>query len=256
VILAIASPLVLSGRSFGSDWPLHLWLLSREQVNLQDMHFPGLFASAQSPHLIPMGVFFPIFAFTGATLYTIGALISIALGNQPIAAYIVLWVGAFAIAYGGLTWIAHQVGLRGLGAQVPGALYVTGAYYLTDAYARGDLAELVGLSVLPLFVAALCSVLASERVRIRDALALVGATVLLTGSHNITLLWGHGVPRRPRTRRVGRVPTVTVACARLSTAAGDRPGDPRDRCERVVARPQLGVRFSTPSWRERARRAP
>jgi len=190
VIAAIALPLLLTDRTFGPDWTLHLWLLWRQELNLEETHLPGLFASAESVTPIPMGVFFPIFAFTGATLYTIGGLLAIALGDRPVAAYVLLWVATFALAYGGLTWLAHQVGLRGLRAQVPGALYVTGAYYITNAYGRGDLGELVGLSVLPFFVAALWAVLTSERVRVRDAAALVAATILFTGSHNITLLWG------------------------------------------------------------------
>src|SRR5439155_2257355 len=97
---------------------------------------------------------------------------------------------AFCIAFGGMTWLSRQVGLRGWRAQLPGVAFVSGTYYLTNLYGRGDFAEFFATSTLPLVIASTCALLTAPRVRLRDALPFVVALLLLTGSHNITLLWG------------------------------------------------------------------
>ena len=93
-----------------------------------------------------MGVFYPIFAFTGSTVYAIGGYLAIVLGDRPVAAYVLLQVLAFCIAFGGMTWLSRQVGLRGWRAQLPGVAFVTGTYYLTNLYGRGDFAEFFATS--------------------------------------------------------------------------------------------------------------
>lgn len=178
-------PMLLTHRTFGHDWTLHLWLIRQQQLNLQAMSHPGLFVSTSR-----LGVFYPVFAFVGSGLYTLGGLLAIGLGDRPILASKLLYIVGLCVAYGGMTWLSLQLGLRGWRCQMPGLVLVTGAYYITDLAGRGDLGELAAISAIPLLFAAGRSLFASPRVRARDLLAVVAATFFVTGSNNITLLWG------------------------------------------------------------------
>jgi hypothetical protein len=188
-IFALVSPLLFTQRSFGHDWTLHLWLTWRQQLNIQSSGFPGYFVSGDHVGPFPFGVFYPIFAFAGGTLYAIGAYLSLLLGDRVIVSYILLYVLATCMAYLGFTWLSHSIGLRGWRTQVGGAVFVTGTYYLTNMYGRGDLGEFVATSAIPLAMASICSLITRRSWRIRDFAAFVLAIVLLSGSHNISLLW-------------------------------------------------------------------
>ena len=92
------------------------------------------------------------------------------------------------VAYGGMTWLSVQFGLRGWRSQIPGLVVVTGAYFVSDLAGRGDLGEFVAVAAVPLLLAAGRSVFVAQRVRARDLIAVIGAVFLLSGSNNITLL--------------------------------------------------------------------
>lgn len=185
VIALLMLPLIVTKRSFGHDWTLHLWLLRQQELNIQSLSHPGLFVTVRS-----FGVFYPIFGFVGSGLYTLGGYLAIALGDRPVLAYKLLYLGGFGIAYGGMTWLSVQLGLRSWRSQIPGLVLVTGAYFITDFVGRGDLGEFIALATIPLLLAASRAAFTSPRIHARDLLAVVGAAFLLTGSHNITLLWG------------------------------------------------------------------
>jgi hypothetical protein len=185
VVSLLAMPMFVTKRSFGHDWTLHLWMIRQQQLNIEAMSHPGLFVSVNR-----LGVFYPIFAFVGSGLYTVGGCLAILLGNRPILADKLLYLVGFALAYGGMTWLSRQLGVRGWRVQVPGLVLVTGAYFVTDLAGRGDLGEFIALAAIPMLIAAGRSAFASARVRARDLLAVVGSVFVLTGSHNITLMWG------------------------------------------------------------------
>ena len=185
VIALLSMPMMVTNRTFGHDWTLHLWMIRQQQLNLQAMAHPGLFVSVSR-----LGVFYPIFAFVGSGLYTVGGVLAIALGDRPVLAYKLLYVVGFCVAYGGMTWLSVQLGLRGWRSQIPGLVFVTGASFIVDLAGRGDLGEFVALAAIPLLVAAGRSVFTSSRVRPRDLLWAAIAVFLLTGSNNITLFWG------------------------------------------------------------------
>jgi hypothetical protein len=96
---------------------------------------------------------------------------------------------ATAIAYGGMWWLGRQLGVSRWVAHLPAVVVVTAAYYLTDAYARGAWPELVALSAVPLFLAGAARLLTGPW-RAGPVALFVLASVILTGSHNVTLLWG------------------------------------------------------------------
>jgi hypothetical protein len=69
-------------------------------------------------------------------------------------------------------------------------VYVTGAYFVSDMVGRGDFAEFMAIAAIPFLLAAGRAALTTESLRAGHVLALVLATFVFTGSHNITLLWG------------------------------------------------------------------
>lgn len=176
--------MVLTGSSFGGDWPGHLWLVQMQARNISYLGHPSLFAQSS------LGAFEPWFAFYGGTLYSIVAAGAVLSGGHTLAAYILSFALAMAMAYGGFTWLAKQAGLRGWAAHLSGFVFLTSAYYISDAYGRGAWPETVATSSLPLVVAAGISLLRAERWRPLPVAGLVVGTVVFTGSHNITLLYG------------------------------------------------------------------
>jgi hypothetical protein len=185
VIGLLMLPLAATSRTFGDDWTLHLWLVRQQQMNIKASGRPGLFVSAS-----PLGLFYPIFAFAGSGLYTVGGYLAIVLGDRPILAYKLLYLGALCLAYGGMTWLSRQIGLRGWRSQMPGLVFVTGAYFVTDMFARGDLAEVMATGAIPFLMAAITAVTISSRLKPAHLLAVTVAVFAFTGSHNITLLYG------------------------------------------------------------------
>jgi hypothetical protein len=183
IIGLLMLPMVVTGRSFGPDWTVHLWAVRQQQWNIEAMGHPGLFLSAK-----PLGAFYPIFAFVGSGIYSFGGYLAIVVG--PIIAYKLLNLAGLCFAYGGFTWLSVQFGLRGWRSQVPGAVFVTGAYFITDMVGRGDFAEFIAVASIPFLIAAICAIVISPRVCLRHRLAVVVAVFVLSGSHNITLLWG------------------------------------------------------------------
>ncbi|MCW3003030.1 MAG: hypothetical protein JWQ20_2328, partial [Conexibacter sp.] len=136
------------------------------------------------------GLFYPHFAFYGGTLYSVAGALSAVLGGEGLPAYVTTWVAAFAVAYGGWVWLARMAGLGRWAMHAPAVLFITSPYYLTLVYVRGDWPEFVAVSSMPMLAAAGLSVLRAERLRLLPAVALAGATVMFSGSHNLTLLWG------------------------------------------------------------------
>lgn len=184
VVAVLIAPMVLTGSTFGGDWPGHLWLVEMQARNIEYLGYPSLFVQST------IGAFEPWYAFYGGTLYTIVAAGAIVIGGHVIVAYVASFAVAVAMAYGGFTWLARQAGVRGWPAHLCGLAFVTSAYYLADMYARGAWPETVATSALPLLVASVVSLLRSEHWRVGPSAAFVLGVVVFTGSHNITLLYG------------------------------------------------------------------
>ncbi len=184
VIAVLMAPMVLTNSTFGYDWPDHLWLVQMQARNISSLGHPSLFLQSS------YGAFEPWYAFYGGTLYSLVAAGSVLSGGHTLAAYIASFALAMAMAYGGFVWLARQAGLRGIAAQGSAVVYVTSTYYLTDVYARGAWPETVATSAIPLVIASALALLRDETVRPWPALAFVVSVVLLSGSHNITLLYG------------------------------------------------------------------
>jgi hypothetical protein len=225
LIGVLSWPVVFSKATFNGDWMGQVWFLWQQSLAIRADHVPSLFLN------YPYGVFYPHFAFYGGTLYALTGTLSLALGNAPIETYDLTYLFGFAAAYGGWYWLSRSCGLGRWRAQVPGLVFVTSSYYLTEIYARGDWPEFVGISMVPLMVAAGVSVLRGDRLRAWPALALTVSSVFFFGSHSLTIVWGSTmivlvalalvvcVPRaRQEITRAGaiRVTSMVVPAALLS----------------------------------------
>jgi MYXO-CTERM domain-containing protein len=183
-VLLIASPLLFTSDGFNNDFTNAIWLAANQQHVISAHLHPTLFL-----HTRQIGVFDPLFAFYGGTLFALTGALAVALGGSAIAAFEIVTLAAIAAAYGGLFWLARQLGVKGTLAHAPAIVLVTSAYYVTNLYGRGAWAEFMAVSALPLVLAASLR-LVRGRWRAGPVLCLVAATALFSGSHNITLLWG------------------------------------------------------------------
>jgi hypothetical protein len=229
VVLALLAtlvwPLLFTYSGFAGDWEHHLWLMWHQSRSIQSNGSPTLYLNSS------YSVFYPTYAFYGGTLYAIGGALSLALGESPVSAYVLVYVLDFAAAFAGWYWLGRMAGVGRWLAIVPGLVFVTSAYYIVVIYVQGDWPEFTGISMIPLLAAAGLSVLLAERVGIGAAIALALSSVLFFGSHNVTIMLAGtmlaliGVAtllcipdaRRALTwRRSGRVACVVVPAAAVS----------------------------------------
>jgi hypothetical protein len=183
LIVALAWPMVFTNAILNGDWVNHLWYMWHQSLNIRVDHRPSFFLN-YTP-----SVFYPIYAFYGGTTYALVGAFSLLLGNAPIETYVLSYLAGFAAAYGGWYWMARMAGLGRGWSHAPGVIFITSTYYLTLIYARGDWAEFLAISTIPLLIASGLSVLRADRLSLWPALALVGSIVFLA-SHSLTLLWG------------------------------------------------------------------
>jgi len=183
-VLLFASPLLFTSNGFAPDFTNDMWLAAYQQHVIAAHLHPTLFLQTQQ-----LGVFYPLFAFYGGTLFAITGALGAVLGGSTILAFELVTLAAIAAAYGGLFWLARQLGVKRLLAHAPAIVFVTSAYYVSILYGKGAWAEFMAVSALPLVLAASLR-LVRGRFSVGPVVCLVAATVVFSGSHNITLLWG------------------------------------------------------------------
>jgi hypothetical protein len=184
LIGVLAWPLIFSGSAFNGDWMEQLWFMWQQGLAIRANHVPTLFLN------YPYGVLYPHYAFYGGTLYALIGTLALLLGNAPIETYVLTYLLGFAAAYGGWYWLARACGVGRWQAHVPGLVLITSPYCLTLIYERGDWPEFIGVSMIPLMVAAGVSVLRADRLRAWPALALTVSSIFFFGSHSLTIVWG------------------------------------------------------------------
>jgi hypothetical protein len=181
--LFIAAPLLFTRDGFSPDFTNDIWLSAYEQHAIAAHLYPTLFLQTQQV------VFNPLFAFYGGTLFAIVGGLGAILGSSTVLAFEIVTLAAIVSSYVGPFWLARQLGVRGVAAHAPAIVFVTSAYNITDLYGRGAWAEFMATSMLPLVIASALRVVRG-RPRVAPAVCLVAATVVFSGSHNITLLLG------------------------------------------------------------------
>jgi len=184
---ALAWPLVFTDATFNQDWLNHLWYVWHQTLTLRTNHLPSLFL--EYAH----GIFYPLFAFYGGTIYTLTGVLSLALGDAPLDAYVLTYLLGFTAAYAGWYWISHSFGLGRWLAHAPGVVFVTSASYLMIVYGLGDWPEFLAVSTMPLMISSGLAVLRADRLRPLPAVALAASSIVFFGSHLLTAIWGSTV---------------------------------------------------------------
>ncbi len=180
-IALVAAPLLARSRE-SLDFGNFLWMAWVAGKGTIAAGHPVLFTNTGGD-----GPFYPLFAFYGGTLFVATGLLGAVFGI--LTAYIGVWVLAIAAAYLGTLWLSRQLGLRGLIAHAPAICVITSAYYITNIYARGDWPEFVAVSSVPPLAASALHLVRAERWRLLPVLVFAASAVVLTGSHNLTLIW-------------------------------------------------------------------
>ena len=228
LIGVLAWPMLFTSGDFNEDWAHHLWFIWNQSFAIRDSYHPSFFLNTVD------SVFYPQYAFYGGTLDAAVGMLSLALGNAPIEAYVLTYLLGFAAAYGGWYWMARAGGLRGWWAHVPSATFITSAYYLTLVYARGDLPEFIGVSMIPLMVASGLSVLRADRLRFWPALALACSSVMFFGKPQSHDRVGFDVDRADRCRCGSLHPAGAALGDAARRAAVGRVVDPGATGQRMV----------------------
>jgi uncharacterized membrane protein len=182
LLVLLTWPLWTVGNRLLGDFPTDANLIAHQADSLRQGHLPSLFMYSDS------GIFYPVFAFYGGTLFAFAGAIALVVGS-PTTAQAIVYVLALAAAYGGWFWLARMAGVRFWPAHAPALLYVTAPYVMTNVNVRQDLTESVATAVIPLLLASALSVLRADRLRAGPFAALAMSTILVGGSHNLTLLW-------------------------------------------------------------------
>ena len=128
--------------------------------------------------------------FYGGTLYAVAGALSVLAGHRPGVAFEATIVLSVAASYGGVLWLARQLGVRSWMAHAPALTFAASAYYVTNLYGRGAWSEFVATSALPLLVASGVRIARSPRLEAVPCALFVASAIVASGSHNITLLWG------------------------------------------------------------------
>ena len=95
-VLLIASPLLFTSDGFAPDLTNAMWLVGYQQHAIAAHLHPTLFLQTQQE-----GVFYPIFALYGGTLFALTGALAVVLGGSTILAFEVMTLAAIAAAYGG-----------------------------------------------------------------------------------------------------------------------------------------------------------
>ena len=272
VALVFVLPALLRS-GFVLDFANHQWLVWVQDHAISASGRPTYFLHTDSVQRCRGGVFDPFFMFYGGTLYAIAGALSVLAGHRPGVAIEATIVLSVAASYGGILWLARQLGVRSWMAHAPAVTFAASAYYVTNLYGRGAWSEFVATSALPLLVASGVRIARSPRLEAVPCALFVASAIVASGSHNITLLLGsitfavalvalRVALRRPLTverRRIGvarRAAGTRTVCERLVPPAR---GDVRTRhTDRVLpdtslegfgrVQPSADRPLSGPSW--------
>jgi hypothetical protein len=181
VVAVVSAPLLRTNAPL--DLVNHLWVSWAGGKALAQAGHPSYFINTTT-----QGVFNPWFAFYGGTLYMATGALS-QLSGHPYVAFAAVTVAAIAATYVGTLVFGRQFGLRGLLAHAPALAVVTSAYYITDLYGRGAWTEFIALSAIAPLAASMIILIRAPNWRPLPVFCFVVSAVVLTGSHNLTLLW-------------------------------------------------------------------
>src|ERR1044072_7005173 len=117
VTLCLLAPILLTDRTFATDWGDHYWLGYMQGVEIGALHAPRIYLQSSR------GPFSPYYAFYGGPFYAVSGLFAKVFDTE--VAVLLSYAGATAASYLGWTWMARMAGVRGWRSQLPGLIAVT-----------------------------------------------------------------------------------------------------------------------------------
>ena len=185
MVTLVAAPLIFTRSGFALDFTNSLWMTWVAGKEMVAAGHPSYFLNTNV-----MGVFYPLLAFEGATTLVLTGGLGELIGGHPLIAFVGITTLAIAADYVGTLWLARRFGLRGWLAHVPSITIVTSAYYITNLYGRGAWQEFIALAALPPLAASGVWLAQARSWRVGPVLVFVLSSIVLTGTHNITLVYG------------------------------------------------------------------
>jgi hypothetical protein len=182
VVGLFALPFILRQNSWW-EWGNAYWLLQRQTAHVSAHGVPTLFLHNLS------GAYNPFYVFYGGFTFSLLAYPAALFGTWPV--FVASVVGAMVGGYLGIWWTARNLGLSPQLAILPGLAFATTPYVLSEIYGRGAWAELVGVNAAAVALGAATALLwhpRPERSRGPALAALIAASALVAGTHNITLM--------------------------------------------------------------------
>lgn len=184
VVMLCASGLIFGSSTYAPDFTNGAWMIAYRAYQIEHGEWFSYFINVKS-----FGAFTPVWSFYGGPVVTLGGVWAVVLGGAW-RAIDVLAVASWASAYGGTYWVARLCGAPRKTSHFPAICVVTSAYWITNAYGRGDWAEFVATSSIPLLVSSCAALLRDRNLRLAPVVAFTWSLWIFTGTHNITLLWG------------------------------------------------------------------
>ncbi len=185
MVTLVAAPLLFTRSGFALDFTNALWMTWVAGKEMVAAGHPSYFLNTNV-----MGVFYPLLAFEGATTLILTGGLGELIGGHPLIAFVGVTTFAIAADYVSTLWLARRFGLRGWLAHVPSITIVTSAYYITNLYGRGAWQEFIALAALPPLAASGVWLAQARSWRVGPVLVFVLSSVVLTGTHNLTLVYG------------------------------------------------------------------
>jgi hypothetical protein len=224
----LALPFILHQNSWW-EWGNAYWLLERQTAYVSAHGVPTLFLHHYSEAYNPFYVYYAGFTFSSM------AYPAALFGAWPV--FVASVVAAMAGGYLGIWWTARNLGLSPQLAILPGLAFATTPYVVSGIYGRGAWAELVAANAATVVLGATTSLLwrpRPERSRAPAVAALIAATAVVTGTHNVSLMLSAIL-----------LPLILLVLLPLRTRAGAPPLLPE--VGRVAATVALGVGL-TAAW--------
>jgi hypothetical protein len=178
----LALPFLLRQNSWW-EWGNAFWLLERQTAHVSAHGLPTLFLHNFS------GAYNPFYVYYSGFTFSLLAYPAAVFGAWPI--FVASVVAAMVGGYLGIWWTARNLGLSPQLAILPGLTFATTPYVLSEIYGRGAWAELVAVNAVAVALGAATSLLwrpRPERSRGPATAALISATALVAGTHNVTLM--------------------------------------------------------------------
>jgi hypothetical protein len=223
-----ALPFILHQNSWW-EWGNAYWLLERQTAYVSAHGVPTLFLHNYSEAYNPYYVYYA--GFTFSLLAYPAALF----GAWPV--FVASVIVAMAGGYLGVWWTARNLGLSPQLAILPGLTFATTPYVVSEIYGRGAWAELVAANAAAVVLGATTSLLwrpRPERSRAPAVAALIAATAVIAGTHNVSLMLSAIL-----------LPLILLALLPLRARAGAPPLLPE--VGRVAAAVAVGIGL-TAAW--------